>query len=274
MSWPWLTLLGLSTGAFGAAVGAGGGVVLVPLLLILTDTEPPIVAGTSLTLVALNAITSSPSYLLKGLVDRRGGLLLGLAAIPGSTLAPFVVESLAGGVYRVLLGLLILGLAVRLLTAGYGEPERAAPRSMVRLGVVKRRIEAEKGQVFEYEYSEPLAAAFNAALGFVSALFGTGGGYIRTPVLVAAFGFPARVAVATSMFAMAFYATAGAAVHASLHNVNWYPMVFWVGVGMVVGGQIGAKLAATVRASWIIKLLALVLVVIGLRLLIQALFQS
>ncbi len=273
MSWPWLTFLGLGAGSLGAAVGAGGGVVLAPLLLILTDLEPPIVAGTSLALVALNGVTSSPAYLKRGLVDRRAGVIFGLAAIPGSVVAPFVVEAVAGGIFRVLLALLVLALAVRLFFNRSDEAEQAGPRPLLRVGVVKRRIEAENDQVFEYEYSEPLAAAFNVALGFVSAFFGTGGGYVRTPVLVEGFRFPVRVAVATSMFAMAFYAAAGAAVHAYLANVNW-AMALWMGIGTVVGGQVGAKAAATVRAGWIIKLLALMLAAIGLRLLVQGVFQS
>ena len=273
MNWPWLTLLGLGAGSFGAAVGAGGGVVLAPLLLILTDLEPEVVVGTSLALVALNGITSSPPNLRRGLVDRRGGFIFGLAAMPGSVIAPFVVESVAGDMFRVLLALLVLALAVRLFTSRSDESARAGPRHLVRVGVVKRRIEAEKGQVFEYEYSEPLAAALNMALGFVSAFFGTGGGYIRTPLLVEGFRFPVRVAVATSMFAMVFYATAGTAVHWYLDNVNWV-MVLWMSVGTVVGGQIGSKAAATVQASWIIKLLALMLLALGLRLLFQGVFQS
>ena len=272
MSWPWLTLLGLGAGSFGAAVGAGGGVVLVPLLLALTDLEPPVVVGTSLALVAVNGITIAPAYMKRGLVDRRGGLIFGLAAMPGSAIAPFVVEAVAGGIFRVLLALLVLALAVQLFANNPDKSGREAQRHLVRVGVVKRRIEAEKGQVFEYEYSEPLAAAFNMALGFVSAFFGTGGGYIRTPVLVEVFRFPVRVAVATSMFAMAFYATAGTAVHSYLDNVNWV-MVLWMGIGTVIGGQIGARVAATVRASWIVRVLALVLAAIGLRLLIQGLFQ-
>ena len=273
MSWSWLTLLGLGAGSLGAAVGAGGGIVLVPMLLALTDLEPPVVVGTSLALVAINGITISPAYMMRGLVDKRGGFIFGLAAIPGSVIAPFLVEAVAGGIFRVMLALLVLALAVRMLAKSSDESERGAQRHLVRVGVVKRRIEAEKGQVFEYEYSEPLAAAFNVALGFVSAFFGTGGGYIRTPVLVEGFRFPVRVAVATSMFAMAFYATAGTVVHSYLDNVNW-AMVLWMGIGTVVGGQIGAKAAATVRATWIVKLLTLMLVAIGLRLLIQGIFQS
>lgn len=268
MDWQWLVLLGFGTGVFGVTIGTGGGLLLVPLLLIFTQLEPAYVAGTSLSLVAINSITSSVAYLRRGLVDKRGGVLFGLAAVPGSVIAPFAVESMGGGIYRILFALLLLGLAMQMLRSKLRDSTQVVSRRRAQVGS-RRYIEAENGQVFEFEYSELLAAGFNALLGFVSAFFGTGGGYIRTPVLVEAFGFPVRVAVATSVFALAFYATTGAAVHAFLYHVEWYPIFIWTGVGLVVGGQMGAKLAATIQGTWIIRALILLLVVMGVRLLIQ-----
>ena len=61
-------------------VGTGGGVILVPMLMLLFDIEPAVVAGTSLTLVALNSFSGSLAYRRQGLVDRRSGLLFGAAA--------------------------------------------------------------------------------------------------------------------------------------------------------------------------------------------------
>jgi hypothetical protein len=87
---------------------------------------------------------------------------------------------------------------------------------------------------------------------------------------VAAFGFPVRVAVATSVFALSIYATVGAAVHAGLGHVDWYPTFVWAGVGFLVGSQIGARLADRVPAVWLMRLLAAVLLAMGLRLLAQA----
>ena len=273
VSWSWLTLLGLGAGSLGAAVGAGGGIVLVPMLLALTDLEPPVVVGTSLALVAITGITISPAYMMRGLVDKRGGFIFGLAAIPGSVIAPFLVEAVAGGIFRVMLALLVLALAVRMLAKSSDESERGAQRHLVRVGVVKRRIEAEKGQVFEYEYSEPLAAPSMWRWGSCRRSSAPAAATYAPPCSLRASGSRSESPSPTSMFAMAFYATAGTVVHSYLDNVNW-AMVLWMGVGTLVGGQIGAKAAATVRATWIVKLLTLMLIAIGLRLLIQGIFQS
>ena len=89
--------------------------------------------------------------------------------------------------------------------------------------IKERRIDTKRGQRFRYHFNEPLATSTNFAIGFVSAFFGTGGGFLRTPLLVGVFNFPVRVAVATSVFALSFYSTVGSVVHASLLHVSMVP---------------------------------------------------
>ncbi len=131
-----------------------------------------------------------------------------------------------------------------------------------------RRIVTRAGQVYEYGFNEALAAAFNGLLGFMSSFFGTGGGFLRTPVLVSFFNFPVRVAVATSVFAITFYAAAGAVTHATLGHIDWYPTLLWTGIGLAVGGQIGARLSPRIRSVWILRLLAALLLAAGIRLIL------
>jgi len=143
------------------------------------------------------------------------------------------------------------------------------PRQEIRWSVKERHFTTDRGQEFDYEFNEALGALMNMVIGFLAAFFGTGGGFIRMPVLVRAFGFPVRVAVATSVLAMSIYATAGAATHAVLGHVDWYPTLVWVGMGLVIGSQLGARLAVTVKAFWILRLLTSLLFVMGARVLVQ-----
>ena len=270
MEWLWLLLLGLGTGTFGVTVGTGGGVILVPMLLLFFGMEPQDVAGTSLALVAINSFLGSCAYHWMGLVDRRSGLLFAAAAIPGSVVAPFAVEAVAAGTFQVLFGILLVGLALY-MAFRLRQSSKVATRSkpLLPVMVTSRRIATRRGEVYNYQFNEGLASGFNVILGFISAFFGTGGGFMRTPVLVSAFSFPVRVAVATSVFALSIYATVGAAVHASLGHVDWYPTLMWAGMGLMVGSQIGARLAATVQPRWILRLLIVLLLIIGGRLIAE-----
>ncbi len=270
--WLWLALLGFGSGAYGVLVGAGGGFILGPVLLIFFDMEPQVVAGTALALVAVNSIAGSQAYRRMGLIDYRSGLLFAAVAIPGSVLAPFVLTTVAGGVFRLLFGLLLVTLAFQMLVHPHFSA-RSTPRKigMFSRTVRSREITTSWGQVFRYEFNEFFATSFNFILGFISSFFGTGGGFLRTPILVAAFGFPVRVAAASSIFALSFYATAGAVTHASLGHVEWFPTFVWAGVGLVMGGQFGAQLSLRVKGPWILRLLMIVVLSLGIKLIMEAL---
>ena len=269
-----LALVGLGAGAFGVMVGAGGGIIMAPVLLLFFDIDPAEVAGTSLGLVALNSFSGAAAYIHMRLVDRRSGLLFALAAVPGSVGAPFVVAAVAPEQFKAIFGVLLLALATHMLARNIGTERRGKRGSEPRRSRIgwRRRVRhvGRADRVYEYEFNEGLAVGFNALLGFGTTFLGTGGGFVRTPVLVAGFGFPIRVAVATSVFALAIYATAGAAVHAGLGHIDWYPTFVWAGAGFLFGSQIGARLGSRVPAVWIIRMLAGLLIVMGVALLAQA----
>ena len=278
----WLTLaaVGFVTGVFGVLVGAGGGFILVPILRIFFDKEPTIVAGTVLALVAANSISGAFAYRYMRVVDKRSAYLFAAAAIPGSVIAPFVLKkALEGlpGVFDAMFGLLLVILAVRIATQQFDSGRqsrlgraRSRRRSFINPQTLhRRRITAESGETYRYRLNERWAVLINFVLGFISSFFGVGGGFLRTPILVYAFGFPVQVAVATSIFALSFYTTAGAATHAFIGNIEWFPTFVFAGIGLVTGGQIGARLSGKVQGPWIMRLLMFVILAMGVQLMIQ-----
>lgn len=267
-----LLFMGLCAGTLGVMVGAGGGIIIVPVMLLSSELDSPVIAGTALALVSVNSIFGTLSYRSLGLLDVRSGILFAAAAIPGSVIAPFAVAALDPNFFRAILAILILTLAAHMLirngdlqvdssgtTTGWlsGGATRA-----------KRNIEFN-GMVYKYEFNQFLAIGFNGILGFVSAFLGTGGGFIRTPVLVTIFAFPVRVAVATSILSLSIYATIGASVHAIIGHVDWYPTFLWAAIGFVVGSQLGTKLSTKLPIIWIDKLLSAMLLAMGVGLLVQ-----
>ena len=275
IAWLWLVLMGFGTGIYGVLIGAGGGFIIGPLLLIFFDVEPVTVAGTVLALVAINSISGTFAFRRMGTIDVRSGLLFAAAAIPGSVIAPFVVGSVTPGLFQLLFGVLLLVLALRLATSSLDRVEAREPdpdaknRRFVGFMIKSREIKSAEGGTYRYQFNETFATAFNVVLGFVSSFFGTGGGFLRTPVLVYSFGFPVQVAVATSIFTLAFYTTAGAITHAALGHVEFFPTFVFTGMGLVVGGQLGARLTSRVKGKWILRLLLFVVLALGVKLLMQ-----
>ena len=282
-------VLGVGTGIYGILVGAGGGVILVPCLMIFFGVDPTIAAGSSLALVAINSISGTIAYKRAGFIDMRSGILFSIAAIPGSLIAPRLLTAAPDELFKILFGLLLIGLAA-LIAFKPGEREVENPSELesvsitgsvdsdiprwLNFTITKRSILSSKGKEFNFQFNESLATAFNLLLGFISSFFGTGGGFIRTPVLVSGFKFPVQVAVATSIFALSIYATIGAAVHTYLGNVDWYPTFLYSGLGLVIGGQIGARLMEFVKGSIILKILLFVVLIMGIYLILQGIWPD
>lgn len=280
-----LFILGLSTGIYGVLVGAGGGFILAPALILFFSKDPEIAAGTSLALVSINSISGFIAYRKSGFIDVRSGILFAIAAVPGSVLAPFILDVMPGNVFRTLFGVLLLALAIHMFLRGSGAEDdsdcmtneitsKPALPKWISFTVKERKITAFDGTIYKYSFNESLATTFNLILGFISSFFGTGGGFLRTPILVSAFSFPVKVAVATSIFSLSIYATVGATAHAFNHNIEWYPTLVWGGLGLVLGGQIGARLTQKIKSFWILKLLLLVVLFLGLQLLLEGLWPG
>ena len=285
----WLLLIiGFFTGVYGVMVGAGGGFILVPILVLFWGVEPSTAAGTSLALVAINSLSASYGYRNVKLIDYRSGILFALSAIPGSVIAPIMLGYADSGAFKALFGLLLLLLCLQIIfrnrragtkrdTQVYDSitlypSNKIHPRWMV-FAITSREIHTRSGMKYIYQFNECLAVLFNFVLGFISSFFGTGGGFIRTPILVSIFNFPVQIAVATSIFAGSIYALIGAITHILMGNID-LSLLLWVGVGLVAGGQIGVKIASNISGAWILRLLLIVLLILSIQLIIEGIFPN
>jgi hypothetical protein len=83
----WLVPLGFVVGAYGTLIGAGGGFVLMPvLLLVYPGQSPESLAAVSLAVVFFNAASGSVAYGRMRRIDYKSGLIFAAASIPGAVL--------------------------------------------------------------------------------------------------------------------------------------------------------------------------------------------
>ena len=289
MEWP-LLIIGFLTGVYGVMVGAGGGFILVPILVLFWGIDPSTAAGTSLALVAINSWSGSYGYRKIKLIDYRSGFLFAIAAIPGSVFAPILLGYVDSGAFKALFGLLLLLLCFQIAFRTLSESSKRNNKeiyckddpshlsqkihpSWMLFKITHRNIFAQSGTEYSYQFNEYLAILFNLVLGFISSFFGTGGGFIRTPILVSVFNFPVQVAVATSIFALSIYAFVGAVTHGVMGNID-VSLLLWAGVGLVAGGQVGVKVVSKISGVWILRLLLIVLLVLSIQLITEGIFPD
>ena len=260
--------LGFAVGAYGTLVGAGGGFVLVPvLLLVFPDQHPAQLTSISLAVVFFNALSGSAAYARLRRIDYTTGLIFVAAALPGSIGGAFLVGYVPRSAFDVIFGVVLVTLAAYTAwSAGRTEIVRAPARGF---GIVTRTMPSADGGVFRYSYNLPLGIAYSVAVGFFSSLLGIGGGVIHVPVMITLLRFPVHVAVATSHFILMFASASGSVVHLSngdLRGENLARAIL-LAVGVVPGAQAGARLGQRFRGPTIVRFLAVALVALGARLL-------
>src|SRR2546425_4560079 len=123
-----LAPLGLIVGAFGTLVGAGGGAIMVPVLLILLPQETAAtVTAISLASVFFNAYSGTIAYVRMGRVDYRAGTLFTLASLPGAVFGVLLVHELSRNLFAPLFGTLLLLLGGMLVANPLGGTAPTSP---------------------------------------------------------------------------------------------------------------------------------------------------
>jgi uncharacterized protein len=248
-----LAPLGLMVGAFGTLVGAGGGAVMVPVLLVLLPRETPAtVTAISLAAVFFNAYSGTVTYMRMGRVDYRLGTLFTLASLPGAILGVLVVRQMPRDLFDPLFGVLLLIIGAFLLANPLGSS--APDGSYAVVAVSDRRA-----------LNGTIGSAYIAVL---SSLMGIGGGIIHVPFLIRVLKMPAHNATATSHFVLTFVALTATITHVAMGEFNrGLEQTMYLAVGVMMGAPVGAAISTRLKGSLIVRLLAIALCLVGLRLL-------
>ena len=266
-----LIAFGLIVGTYGTMVGAGGGFLIVPVLLLVWHLPPALAAGTSLSVVFLNATAGSFSYARQGRIDYRSGILLALPTLPGSVAGAFVAERVSGRAFDIAFATLLLAVAALLLWKPVGRAEGGHTHAVdpnAGWWEMSRVVIDKSGHEFRYQYNLIWGLVISFFVGFLSSILGIGGGIIHVPALIHLLGFPTHLAAATSHFILAISSLVGAGTHVSLGNVLFVPAAL-MGIGVIVGAQMGAAIARKAKGAVTVRLLSIALVVVAARLLLR-----
>ena len=267
-----LVLAGFIIGSLGTLIGAGGGFLLVPLL-ILTHPQfsPELITAISMAVVASNAVSGTLAYARLGRIDYRAGVVFAAFTIPGSILGVYLTQYIPLHWFHLVFGGLLILLGVALFR---NPPERVNMRDpdLTLRRWKKQSILDKKGITFTYIYNQTAGILISIAVGFISPLLGIGGGIIHVPFMVRVLRFPVYIATATSHFILAIMATCSVMIH--VRNGNYADpavlrMVACLCGGALIGAQVGARLSHGIKGNTIIRVLAICLALVGVRILLM-----
>ncbi|MEM2281950.1 MAG: sulfite exporter TauE/SafE family protein [Candidatus Hadarchaeales archaeon] len=236
---------GLLISALFSSLGLGGGMLMVPLLL---WSGLPIHAaiGTSLFAITVLSCSATIAYALQKCIDYRVGLLLDTLDIPGAIAGTYLTTLISSRPLSLAFSALLLLSSLRLLTRkGEGTlgPMPPGPKLVATV----------------------LAGSF--ASGLVSGMFGIGGGIVDELVMLLVLGMSIKISAGTSMFGMSLTMTAAFLSHFSLGNFS-PSHALPLALGCAAGGPIGAWISLRAPARKLQKMLGIVGVGVGIRMLL------
>ncbi|MBN2230851.1 MAG: sulfite exporter TauE/SafE family protein, partial [Candidatus Thorarchaeota archaeon] len=237
----------VAVGTISSMTGIGGGIINTPLLIIIFGLTAQTAPATALVAALFVAVASTVTYYRQNPrpIIFKPGIFLAITTVPGSlagvALREFILEDY---ILRIIFGIALFPVALKMLFA-------------------KKRGKSD--DVASFNFSEiprsriGLAIAGGFIGGISAGLLGIGGGAIVVPVLTMLMGLPIHAAVATSMFIMMFTASAGTARNFIGGHIDpFYALA--LGIGMVIGAQIGPRFACKVNAVQLKQVFGLVLV--------------
>ncbi|RDI36656.1 sulfite exporter TauE/SafE family protein [Falsibacillus pallidus] len=249
-----LAVLGFIASIYGTIIGAGGGFIIVPFLLMLTDLSPATAAATGLALVFFNASTSIFAFIKQKRILLYTGLIISLGAIPGTFIGSWLVVRSPEHVFKIVFAVTLIGLGAFLLWKNFRKADKSS--------------DAQKTEHDIHEMSWGYGIKIGLVgilLGTISSFFGIGGGWLLVPILVYGFGVSVHYATATSIFSLAIYSGIGL-IQPIIHGrVDWAVAAF-CGIGVLIGGQAGALVSSKISGGTITKLLAFIVIIIGIKL--------
>jgi len=273
MEYIMLAIIGLFSGIMGALVGLGGGVILVPATLLLggafdlsTDITPQNVVGLSVIMMIFTGLASTLSYMKAKTVDYRSGFIFFAGSAPGTIIGAVVNKGLDLPSFNLYFGIILILLSTLLLIKKYLKPVNW----FVDHGM-KTTFSDSQGKSYVYGYPVWFALLLSAGIGFMSGLFGIGGGSILVPAMILLFLFPPHVAVGTSMLMVFLSALVNSFSHITLGNVPWLytlPVI----PAAYIGAKIGAALNQRIQSETLVFVLRIVLLLLGIQSIMAGIF--
>jgi uncharacterized membrane protein YfcA len=215
-----VVLVGLVAGFLSGLFGVGGGILIVPALVLLLGFTQRLAHGTSLASVLPIAIASLSSYAIEDKVDWKVGALLAVGAVFGAVVGTHILHRLPHDTLAITFAVLLVATALRLLfdhsdAAGRGALDAVTVLTLILFGLIT---------------------------GVLAGLLGVGGGIFVVPAMVVGYGIPAAVAKGTSLAMIVPTSIIGTWRNRRNANVDLRVAVI-LGLAGVVSAFVGGKIA-------------------------------
>lgn len=253
-------VIGLAVGVVVGALGAGGGILAVPVLVLLLGQDPHAATASSLVIVLLTALASLVHRARMREVAWRPGLVFALCTtiggVAGSRASVLVDGDVLLAAFSLLLGSVCVAMARQGLAARRAEDAAAEPVAEPTDEPVADPEEfdlaadaTDPSRTRGRAPSTTVLVLAATVTGLLTGFFGVGGGFVVVPILVLALGMGPRRAAGTSLLVMIVASLVGLVSRVDILGTLDWAVTLAFAAGSMAGGLLGGPLSARARAS-------------------------
>lgn len=274
-----MTILGFSilllffayiAGLVGALTGLSGGVVIIPVLVLLFHTNIHYAMGASLISVIATSSGATAAYLREGYTNLRIGLFLEVGAVIGALCGALLIAFVSKTYLAVLFSLIMFFSAY--LTATRQEEQELYNSSHPWAARLNLRGTYPTKNIKTHYHVQGVPSAFMimGIAGMLAGLLGIGSGSLKVLAMDHAMRLPYKVSTTTSNFMIGITAAVSAGIYFSRGYIN-PAITFPVMIGVIAGSFSGAKLLPKIHNRVLRVFFSFIICMIGLQMLYKAL---
>lgn len=241
----------------GNIAGFGGGIFLVPSLILIFSTEAETAVATVLTALFFPSLLGTIGAWKRNQVDLRFGLIFGIPSVMGTFVGAMSIHQIKETIVVILIGVLALFFSIRMIAQYIKDRKKEkntdnSDRESVLLTFlekIKPLYQIHNGE-FAHDISLSVAFVLGLIIGAISGLFGISGGWIQVPIFILLFRIDPLKATGTSLFIIVMKTFVGGLTYVvrsfvSELQIDWYILLvlaFTLLLGALFGHQIKGKI--------------------------------
>jgi uncharacterized membrane protein YfcA len=241
----------VAAGLLGALTGLGGGVVIVPLMVLAFGVDLHFAVGASLVAVIATSSGAAAAYVREGYTNTRIAMLLAIATTIGAIAGTWVAKVANSRTIAIIFGVVLVWSAWNALQAPKPLPPDTRPDALGDRLKLHSSYPADDGTTQEYAVHQvPAGFSLMFLAGVLSALLGIGSGAVKVLAMDRVMRIPFKVSTTTSNYMIGITAAASAGVY--LHRGQVAPaLAVPVALGALVGSFLGARMIKKAKVQWL-----------------------
>lgn len=264
-----LLMFAFLAGMLGALTGLGGGIVVIPVLVLLFHIDIHYAMGAALISVIATSSGTAAAYMREGYTNLRIGLFLETATVVGAFTGALLIAVVSKTLLAVLFSFVLFLSAFLTIRRREEKEHYTSSHAWGKYLKLEGTYPVNRELKPYYVQRVPLALGIMGLAGVLSGLLGIGSGTLKVLAMDQALRLPYKVATTTSNFMIGITAAVSAGIYFT-HGYIRPAITFPVLIGVVLGSFCGAKLLSRLNNYVLRVIFSVVICLIGFEMLYNA----